>query len=92
MSRYVFADRVAELLSEHPEGLTSSQIFDRMMNEPRNSRWMPSRHTIGSKLAAIVGVEKAGYGTGYSASTTRKHVVWVLNAERFAEWRARRDA
>ena len=86
-NRYLLADRVAALLTEFPEGLTSTQIYDRLVDDHRNGRLLPSRNAMGSRLSAMVGIEKAGYGVGHSAMTTRRVVLWCLNAERYARWR-----
>tara|TARA_R110001599_G_scaffold43062_1_gene129326 strand:+ start:1195 stop:1470 length:276 start_codon:yes stop_codon:yes gene_type:complete len=84
---HIFADRVVAILIDHPEGLSSYQIYNRLADDRRNSRWLPSRNSIGTKLLAIRGLEKAGKATGYSAMTSRSVVVWVLDIERFKEWR-----
>lgn len=85
-NRYLFADSVADLLRANPEGLSSYDIFNKLADTD-NPRWLPARNTIGSRLKGIGGVVKAGKATGYSAMTSRRVVVWVLDEEKFNRWR-----
>ena len=90
-NRFIFADRVHALLSAHPEGLSSYEIFNRLADSTRNTRWLPSRNSIGSRLAAIGGFVKQGKATGYSAMTSRRVVVWTLDVEKWRAWRGLDD-
>ena len=86
-NQHIFADRVAAILIECPDGLSSYEIFNRLADDSRNGRWLPSRNSIGSKLLAIGGITKVGKATGYSAMTSRSVVVWALDIEQYKEWR-----
>ena len=81
-----FADSVARLLVDNPDGLSSYDIFNKLADED-NPRWLPTRNSIGSKLKAIGGVVKAGKATGYSSMTSRKVVLWVIDIDKFNRWR-----
>ena len=85
-NRYLFADSVADLLKDKPEGLSSYDIFNKLADN-KTPRWLPTRNSIGSKLRAIGGIIKKGTDTGYSAMTSRRVVVWVLDVEKFNRWR-----
>jgi len=84
---HIFADKVAELLMDNPKGLSSYEIFNRLADDRSNMRWLPSRHTIGSRLSGIVGVDAVSVATGYSTTTSRQVVLWALDIDRFNEWR-----
>lgn len=86
---FTFADSVMKLLEDNPEGLSSYDIFN-LLADTKTPRWLPTRNSIGSKLKAIGGVQKKGSATGYSAMTSRKVVVWVLDVEKFNRWRYNR--
>jgi hypothetical protein len=86
-NQHIFADRVAAILMEYPDGLSSYEIYNHLADDSRNGRWLPSRNSIGPKLRAIGGMTKIGKSTGYSSMTSRKVVVWSLDIERFKEWR-----
>lgn len=87
MSRgFTFADNVAKLLIDNPEGLSSYDIFNKLADN-KTPRWLPTRNSIGSKLRAIGGIIKKGTDTGYSAMTSRRVVVWVLDVDKFNRWR-----
>ena len=89
--RFSVADRGQDLLSAHPEGLSAYEIFNRLADSTRNTRWLPSRNSIGSRLAAIGGFVKQGKATGYSAMTSRRVVVWTLDVEKWRAWRGLDD-
>jgi hypothetical protein len=84
-SKFIFADEVARMLIENPKGLSSYEIYNRLVDN--NFKWLPSRNTIGSKLNAIAGFEAIGLTTGYSLRTTRDVTVWTLNLDKFNTWR-----
>jgi hypothetical protein len=86
-NKYIFADRVQELLAAHPEGLSTYEIYNRLADDRRNTRWLPSRNSIGSRMAAIGGFVKDGSTTGYSAMTSRRVVVWTLDLDKWRLWR-----
>lgn len=90
-NRYIFADRVYDLLNEHPEGLSSYEIFNRLADENRNTRWLPPRNSMGSKMASIGGFVKQGKATGYSAMTSRRVVLWTLDIVKWREWRGNHE-
>lgn len=83
----IFEQRVIKLMMQHPEGLSSYEIYNKLADEPRNSRWLPSRNTIGSKLSGIVGLQKIDTATGYSSILSRSVAVWQLDIERYNTWR-----
>ena len=76
-----------DLLSAHPECLSSYEIFNRLADDNRNTRWLPSRNSIGSRLAAIGGFVKQGKATGYSAMTSRRVAVWTLYVDKWRRCR-----
>lgn len=86
-NKYIFADRVYDLLTQHPEGLSSYEIYNRLADDNRNTRWLPSRNAIGSRLSAIGGFVKTGKATGYSSMTSRRVTMWTLDVEQWREWR-----
>jgi len=88
-NKFIFADRVVVLLLANPKGLSSYEIYNRLADDRRNTRWLPARNSIGSRLAGICGVENTGKQTGYSSTTSRQVVLWTLNIDRFNEWRNR---
>lgn len=85
-NRYLFADSVADLLKDKPEGLSSYDIFN-LLADRDNPRWLPTRNSIGSRLKAIGGVSKTGKATGYSATTSRRVTLWVIDIDKFNRWR-----
>lgn len=88
-NKFIFADRVHELLEANPEGLSTYEIYNRLADDRRNTRWLPSRNAIGSRMAAIGGFIKAGEATGYSAMTSRRVVRWQLDVDKWTRWRTR---
>ncbi len=90
-NKYIFADRVHDLLRRHPEGLSSYDIFNRLADESRNTRWLPSRNSIGSRLAAIGGFIKQGEATGYTAISSRRVTMWQLDIDKWRKWRGLDD-
>lgn len=84
---YILADSVARLLIANPEGLSSYEIFNQLVDSNLNSRWLPTRNSIGPKLRAIGGLEKAGKSTAYTTVSTRSVVVWRLNMKEYIKWR-----
>lgn len=85
--RFIFADKVVQLLLDNPKGLSSYEIFNRLADDRSNMRWLPARNTIGSKLSGIVGVDAVSVATGYSSTTSRQVVLWALDIDRFNAWR-----
>ena len=81
-----FADSVAQLLIDNPEGLSSYDIFNKLADS-KTPRWLPTRNSIGSKLKAIGGVQKIGKSTGFSAMTSRRVALWVIDIDKFNRWR-----
>jgi len=86
-NKFIFADRVHDLLVNHPEGLSTYEIYNYLADDSRNTRWLPSRNAIGSRMSAIGGFTKGGMATGYSAMTSRRVVVWVLDMNKWRKWR-----
>lgn len=86
-NKFIFADRVFNLLVEHPEGLSTYEIYNRLADDRRNTRWLPSRNAIGSRMSAIGGFVKNGEATGYSAMTSRRVVMWQLDINKWRKWR-----
>lgn len=84
---YILADSVARLLIANPEGLSSYEIFNQLVDSNLNSRWLPTRNSIGPKLRAIGGLEKTGTSTAYTTVSTRSVVVWRINMEDYIKWR-----
>ena len=85
--KYIFADKVAQLLLDNPRGLSSYEIFNRLADDRSNMRWLPARNTIGSRLSSIIGVDAVSIATGYSSTTSRQVVLWALDINRFNAWR-----
>ncbi len=85
--KYIFADKVAQLLLDNPRGLSSYEIFNRLADDRSNMRWLPARNTIGSRLSSIIGVDAVSIATGYSSTTSRQVVLWALDIDRFNAWR-----
>ena len=67
---------------DNPKGLSSYEIFNRLADDRSNMRWLPSRHTIGSRLSGIVGVDAVRVATGYSSTTSIHVVLWALDIDR----------
>jgi len=86
---YILADSVARLLVANPEGLSSYEIFNHLADSDMNSRWLPTRNSIGPKLRAIGGLEKSGKSTAYTTVSTRSVVVWRLNIQDYIKWRGK---
>jgi len=86
-NKFIFADRVYELLVANPQGLSTYEIYNKLADDTRNTRWLPSRNTIGSKLVGIGGFVKSGTSTGYSSMTSRRVVLWTLDIDKWVEWR-----
>tara|TARA_R110001592_G_scaffold7835_4_gene43438 strand:+ start:574 stop:861 length:288 start_codon:yes stop_codon:yes gene_type:complete len=84
---YILADSVARLLIANPEGLSSYEIFNQLVDSDLNIRWLPTRNSIGPRLKAIGGLEKTGTSTAYTTVSTRSVVVWQLNIEEYIKWR-----
>tara|TARA_R100001163_G_C5068132_1_gene207953 strand:+ start:462 stop:758 length:297 start_codon:yes stop_codon:yes gene_type:complete len=84
---YILADSIARLLAANPDGLSSYEIFNHLADSNLNSRWLPTRNSIGPKLRAIGGLEKAGKATAYTAVSERRVVVWKINMEDYIKWR-----
>tara|TARA_R100001015_G_scaffold18999_2_gene14021 strand:+ start:7334 stop:7615 length:282 start_codon:yes stop_codon:yes gene_type:complete len=84
-SKFIFADEVARMLIENPKGMSSYEIYNKLVDD--NFKWLPSRNTIGSRLSAIGGFEAIGVTTGYSLRTTREVTMWTLDLKKFNAWR-----
>ena len=84
---YILADSVARLLIANPEGLSSYEIFNQLVDSDLNIRCLPTRNSIGPRLKAIGGLEKTGTSTAYTTVSTRSVVVWQLNIEEYIKWR-----
>ena len=84
---YILADSIARLLANNPQGLSSYEIFNQLVDSNLNSRWLPTRNAIGPKLRSIGGLQKTGTSTAYTTVSTRSVVVWTLNMQDYIKWR-----
>lgn len=84
---------IVNILKEEPEGLSATELQDRLKESSKGRRAAPNVNAIAQMCARLKGVARAEddriISTGYDDGSTRSQAVWVLiDEEAFREWAA----
>ena len=98
-NKYVFADRVADLLiaqallhsddPKEPRGLSTIEIYSKLLDVGKGRQWIPARSSMGSRLSSIPGLVQMGFSRGYTIVTSRPISVWTIDVDRYNAWRSK---
>mgnify|MGYP003117994603 FL=1 len=89
MSTLMF-EVIIGMLQSNPDGLSSVQIYNNLVDHGRLSRQLPAISSIGSVLKGMSKVGVRNTGSTYERSNTsgvRKVSVWTLDINRYNQWR-----
>ncbi len=78
------------MLQSNPDGLSSIEIYNNLVDHGKFKRQLPAMSSIGSVLKGMSKVGVRNTGSTYERTLTsgvRKVSVWTLDINRYNQWR-----